>query len=234
MRFALTKPYHDFFNENKFIELEGLLSPAQVETLNSAIDQELASRLKIAKADIEGCSFGKTFTSGHDLWRHSTEIKKIACRMPLAEIAHQLTEEKPLRLAFDQVFCTGVKRSRHLHGLAPFAHLMGEEGLSLSQMSGFHGIVCGLILCLSKATEKEENTVFPTQVGNGTFIHPEAPIPLQQLLTVPNHRFLLIAYCKKETMYTLNEADPHTHDLKRLGYAFGDKLRESTHPIVYK
>lgn len=45
---------------------------------------------------------------------------------------------------------------------------------------------------------------------------------------------LLIAYTGNKTQYTLKKDDLHTHAVKRLGYAFGDLIKNETHPIVYR
>jgi hypothetical protein len=43
----------------------------------------------------------------------------------------------------------------------------------------------------------------------------------------------MIVYCTDKTVYVLEKRDPHTHALKKLGYGFGDRLEEKTHPIIF-
>lgn len=61
---------------------------------------------------------------------------------------------------------------------------------------------------------------------SGTFINP------QTATEVP--KGLLIAYSPLITLYTYNLLDPYVHELKKLGYAFGDRLGNNTHPLACK
>jgi hypothetical protein len=47
-------------------------------------------------------------------------------------------------------------------------------------------------------------------------------------------KFLLFLYAEEDALYTLNPLDPHTHALKRMGYVFGDRLKETTHPHLIR
>jgi hypothetical protein len=62
---------------------------------------------------------------------------------------------------------------------------------------------------------------------SGTFINPEVAIE-------ESSKGFLIAYSPLVTLYTYNLLDPHVHDLKKCGYAFGDHLGNETHPVVCK
>lgn len=44
---------------------------------------------------------------------------------------------------------------------------------------------------------------------------------------------LVIAYCPRITVCVRNDNDPFTHDLKKMGYVFGDRLRDDTHPVLH-
>ncbi len=45
---------------------------------------------------------------------------------------------------------------------------------------------------------------------------------------------LFIAFSTNKARYTLQENDPHTHLLKKFGYAFGDLISDATHPLICK
>ena len=64
------------------------------------------------------------------------------------------------------------------------------------------------------------------KAGNGIFFLPDVYVPSAD-------DAFLITYCEPRTMYLLDKSDPHVHDLKKLGYVFGDLLRSETHPILY-
>ena len=44
---------------------------------------------------------------------------------------------------------------------------------------------------------------------------------------------LMIVYVEEKGIYAYQETDLHTHAFKKLGYGFGDRLRNATHPILY-
>ncbi|MCH9614838.1 MAG: hypothetical protein SP1CHLAM54_00540 [Chlamydiia bacterium] len=44
---------------------------------------------------------------------------------------------------------------------------------------------------------------------------------------------LVIAFCSSVAVYVKNDADPHTHDLKKMGLVFGDRLQNDTHPLLH-
>lgn len=64
------------------------------------------------------------------------------------------------------------------------------------------------------------------KAGHGLFFKPEN-LPH---LTAP---VFLISYCDVKTFYLLNKRDPYTHAPKKLGYVFGDLLRNDTHPLIF-
>lgn len=116
--------------------------------------------------------------------------------------------------------------------------------MTLKQMSSIQGIVSGLILTLSDTpsekellkTEEDHSvlTPYPGKIGSGLFFFPNVPLSFDYLLETPGISQLLIVYTKETALYIHNPMDPHTHALKKLGYVFGDRLRSSTHPIVYQ
>ena len=89
-----------------------------------------------------------------------------------------------------------------------------------------------------ETAEVEENApmnlIFPKIAGNCTFVSSEMVIPFQELQERTGQRFLLITYTEKTALYTLDPKDPHTHNLKQLGYVFGDRLADAYHPILFR
>lgn len=72
-------------------------------------------------------------------------------------------------------------------------------------------------ICVLLTGERESNVIF---------FKPESPP--EEL----SHSFLIV-YCEEKTQYLLEPKDPHTHLLKRLGYTFGETLRNDTHPLIW-
>jgi hypothetical protein len=64
------------------------------------------------------------------------------------------------------------------------------------------------------------------ETGNVTFVQKD------KISAITKPTFLAI-YGKAESIYIFNERDPHTHQLKKLGYVFGDRLKSTDFPFVY-
>ena len=239
MRFAIAREHMDFFYKNYFVEFDNLLSPEEVETLRKEIDNELLQRCHSYGEPLDKISPSSIYMGGHDLWRTNNQIKKIVLRPKLAEIAGALTKVRPLRIGYDQVFRTSeIVRffSNHEKPLS--------LNIPLSQMSSLTGVVCGLMLRLSPAEVQGVSSPlskgvdsslipWPSLPGNGIFFAPHISLSLSYFFENPNLYGLLIVYLEDNTIYVLEKNDPHTHALKKLDYGFGDRLRNSTHPIVY-
>lgn len=60
-------------------------------------------------------------------------------------------------------------------------------------------------------------------------------LPTMDLASLPldlTKRYFLIVWTEDRAQYILQPKDPHTHELKKCGYVFGDRLKEEWHPIV--
>jgi hypothetical protein len=145
-----------------------------------------------------------------NLWRENDEIKKVVMRMPLAAVASELMNVKTIRLAYDHVFTTF------------------GGGHALREVSSIHGMIGGLILCLKG--EREEPGILPLKPGNGVYFKGSEPLDLQG----QGGLYLMIAYCKFNSVYTFCDKDPYTHELKKQDYVFGDRLRVDTNPIILR
>ena len=88
MPFGLTKDHLDFYYKNQFIEFEALLSPEEVNQLESGLDTVIKKE--------------RWTHAGHDAWRKDSQIKKITLRKDFAEIASHLSKKQTLRIAYDQ------------------------------------------------------------------------------------------------------------------------------------
>lgn len=204
MRFGVAPEHLEFYYQNHFIEFEDLLSEEEASDLKEKIDKAPVKR---------------------DLFRTDPGIKKIVLRHKLAEIASNLMKTKPLRIGYDMLLKSGDN---------PF-----KEPTTLEEMSCFQGVVCGFVLSLTdeanELMEKGASPIcpLPQKKGSGVFFTPETSLSFEKLFSLPDQTHLLIVYVIEKAVYQLAEDDPHTHDLKKLGLGFGDKLQNETHPIVF-
>lgn len=142
------------------------------------------------------------YQKGHDLFRENAEIRSLALKAKWAEIAGALFDQKLLQLAYTQ----------HICGKLPFA-----ETLSMKEFSAFTEISGGLLVNLS--------------TGRSIFLAGDCGLSKTGWTTTDAQLFL-IAYMPIESRYILNPLDPCVHNLKKLGYGFGDRLESETNPII--
>jgi len=211
MHFAIERQHLEFFHRNKYIEFENLLTQKEVNILT----QELTTN---------GCTY--------DIWRNNPVMKNIILCPGFAEIAFSLTKVRPIRIAFDQSFFSTKNP-------IPFF----QQTLSLYDISSIQGIICGCMLHLSPSfitqpshTRNNSSALVPLtqKEGNGIFFAPSLPLSFDYLIHIPHIVQLLIVYGSDKSVYIYQKTQPQTHALKKLGYIFGDRLKDSTHPILLK
>ncbi len=230
MHFAIGREHLQFFYQRHFLELEGLLSPKEVEDLKKEIDHKL-----------KAChTVNSLFMGSRDLWRESALIKKIVLSRRLADLVFQLTKIKPVRLAYSQCLKTPTRESS-IENLPSFFH----QDITLQEVSSIKNILCGVVIhlscCdreespLSLSIEEDVDTLcpMPKKPGSGIFFSSDTPLNFKRLFELPAQNYLLIAYAGERALYEHEENDPHKHYLKKLGYVFNDKLTSLTHPIVF-
>ena len=216
---SLIPQHHEFFQDNGYLEITQLLSEERVMHLSEAVLSVVCDRLDMPPMALAQVAPEKIYDAGRDVWRGSAEIRDIVRSKTLGRLIGALLHADKLRLAYDQVLGSGktepLTKSRHLEFF-----------------SSVQGLVGGLILCLEGNGEGSGDTLWPTTPGNGVFVKSRTSIPFEALSEFEGCRYLLIAYSVPKSIYVRNENDPHTNDLKTLGYSFGDSLKENTHPIV--
>jgi hypothetical protein len=246
MRWTVSSQQREFFQRTQLIEFDALLTEPQTSMLAENCKKKLGHRLGIEPNDLKKKTPEEIFINGRDLSRTDPLIRKEVSHQQLARIAAELTEQSSLRLAYDQLISSTHFLSYSNTPKSPFNELVRNK-LPLLEFSSLQGLLCGLILCLSKEnppSEKSDNpplpveekplSIFPAKPGNGVFFHPSFPISFDGLYGQENALYMIIAYSHPRTVYVHQPHDPHTHFLKTLGYVFGDKLVEKFHPTVYR
>jgi len=83
---------------------------------------------------------------------------------------------------------------------------------------------------ITSMTETCGGCIIDLQTGVTTFYNALFPIDFPSL----QHPYLLVVFATDKARYRVQETDPHTHQLKRLGYGSGDQITEETHPLIAK
>lgn len=235
MKFAVAKEHRDFFRKHNRIEFEGLLPVEQRDKLLGAKATIISERLAAA-GKAKTLPVDAVFKVGYDLWRGNADAKKIILQKSFAEIASELIELKPLRIAYDQLL--PPLSSPSLAGSEDYREWLSSAS-TLNEISSVQGILCGLMLCLSQpqdaavAAPSEVPSIFATKAGNGVFFSPDAPLNFNELVNRQGYTYLMVVYTKSVSVYLKIDSDPHTNEFRRLGYNFGDRLSDRFHPLVY-
>lgn len=224
MNFAVIGQHRDFFRKQQWIECEGMLSPAELGKVNAGVANALAHKLNMPAAAVLQTPAAQLLAAGRDLWRSNHSLKKILLHKNLASVGAALIEQQPLRYGYDQLFPA-----------SPQTFDVGQP-LTLEEMSCIQGVLCGAMLCVQQPQDEpatEPSALFSLTPGNAVYFSPAFPIPFQDLVHRAGYIYLMIVYVKESAVYQSQDKDPHVHDLKRLGYYFGDRLSNHLNPLVY-
>lgn len=219
VKYTVNVEHRDFFRKNGWIQFESLLTQNQVANWNLAIEHALSKRLHLPVEQIRKGPVEKLLNVGYDLWRDDDTLKKGVSIPSLAQVAFELTQIKPIRLGFDRLL---------MHD-----HFASYSQKNFNEMSCINGLSILLLICLTQG-DAESDPIFPNNAGSGIYFSPSFPFDFSQLASHPNQRYFLIGYADYYSQYLFNENDPFGHQLKNIGYVFGDPLKDDLHPIVLR
>lgn len=231
MKFAIASEHRDFFSKNGYIEFADMLTEDQLHRLNQDIQQALVKRLKLENHSyLARYTPSNLFSQGRDLWREIPGLKKLICNPEFAEIAWEFSHERPLRLAYDQLFPAQSALPELALKKNDYQTFTATPS-SLLDTTSVQGLCCGLIICL-KANNPPTEGIFPKVAGHGIYIAPTHPIDFSQMGY--DNEYLLIAYATRKSVYVMNEKDPLGHTFRNWGYTLSDALTDKLNPIVLR
>jgi hypothetical protein len=228
MKFALSTEHREYYTKHGLLELEELLTPAQVDGINQAIQAVLADRLQVSEVALNKQTPSSLFHASRDLWRGDDGIRKIITHRNLIDIVFELVKTKSVRLGFDQLLLPASDLPTEDFSFATFMN----SKLSLKEFSCIQTSLGALVLCLTDGAS-EEQSLFPTKAGSGVFIHPDTLIDFSGLSLRKNQRYLMVGFSEEVSQYLLRPLDPATHALKHRGLVFGDRLTNKMHPLIH-
>ncbi len=158
-----------------------------------------------------------------DLWRQDPAVKKMLFKPAFNKIVAELFRTPVLRMGFDLLVDTA-------QATPPPA----TSRISLQEMSCVQPLAGALLILLSPLEEPSPDLLLPSKIGSGIFFQPHQVIDWPRLMKVPRLRCLIIGYAQKIALYRLEPRNLYTHEWKKMGYAFGDRLTDATHPILYR
>ncbi len=114
---------------------------------------------------------------------------------------------------------------------APSVRLVSDQPLpdleSVAAISSVHGVVGGVILCLSGESEEP---MLPSKPGSGVFLKPNTPIDFTSF----SGDYLLITYGGPHLIYTPNPKDALGITYKDQGYSAGDRVSDASCPTLFR
>ncbi len=225
MRFSLPDSYFEFFLRNQILEIENLMTSQDAETLSEKCEELLLKHMHQKPLNIT--SNLELWKAGKDLWKEDADIKKILFRLQLGELSHILFKQRPIRLAYTQALFTGDKQDS-----------LFDETETLQNISSMGPLLGGVLLCLDTPSEQEAVALLPDlktlAKGRAFFFSGEYQIPFAELFKQKRLKMILLCFAPGKIRYKLEPKDPHTHELKKSGYAFGDSLPEEICPYLYR
>lgn len=250
MKFTLDKHSLETFNKNHILEVDGFFSAQKMLELNRAIDELIAKEKLEKREDI--------MKFGHDLFLKVDNYKRLLQLPLMAEIVYELISVKPLRLAYDQLL---VAAANSFDLGRPTTFLTHAE--TLENRSSVNELVLGVMIALNAKPEEiipqeeapvpeegsdietvaltteepvteKKTSPFASETGRVVFFDPQISIPFDSLKTKLADRYLLLAFSTVHAQYLYNDLDPQNHFLKKLGYVYGDKLKDSINPVLLR
>lgn len=122
MKFAISQDQRELYRKEGSISFADLLDPKELASLNEGI-----------KAVLIPSKRKSPFEQGRDLWRKDENVKKIVQSKRLIDLAFELIQKKPLRLAFDQLI---PENSEELNEYSCINNLLGMFFICLEDGSG--------------------------------------------------------------------------------------------------
>ena len=230
MRFEIAGEHISFFERYGYVEFESFFSLAEVTALRRDIEMLIEQRaIRNGPCwETDGNVLGSTLPYTNDPWTlygydmaiASTVVRKALCSPKIGRSAFAFVRKKPLRYAFDRLW-------------------NAPSGINspIEELSSVTPIMIGLIVALEDRQSGEEQhkpfeyRSLPSAAGSVAFISPKT------MMTLPDTtagRYIVVGYASGVPIYRFQPQDRQTHALKQLGYVFGDRLKETTHPVVFR
>ncbi len=211
-----------FFNHHGYIELEEILSSDECDEVQEHIDAALFSRLKSSLSRIPP---KELYAHGRDLWRAKEALKALLLSKRMTALALGLSNKPSLHLACDQwipsqTWPHSVKSKDlfSIQGLACIYFVRMTEPSESETAAATFGLEPGLI-------------PLPAKRGSLLAVNPNLLLNLPKL-SLHEANLYAVAYALPRAVYCHNGNDPCNHELKALGYNFGDCLTHVHHPLV--
>jgi hypothetical protein len=228
MRLAIDSQHLYYFNTQHYVSFEELVSKQEMTRLVQEITLTINERLSVKLAQKNQDIFPL-----RDLWRENEYLQRFVRKKSLLHVLSQLTEERKISLGYDLVL--GKRQSLFPNEKFTDFSLPSYPGKqTLQQVSSCQEVLGGiLVFCGNKedgikvALSENEEEIKP---GQFVFLHKECEIDFVSLMN--QESVYLLVFGKPPLVYIHNAQDPYHYSWRDLGYEFGDRLKDKTHPQI--
>ncbi|MBI2742844.1 MAG: hypothetical protein HYX48_02895 [Chlamydiales bacterium] len=225
MQVFLTPQQRSFFINNKCIELEMILPENELLALKNSAENLLAKRLHVAPEKLLQKPSADLFKEGRDLWRDDVSVKRTFISSRVVQMAAALFQADSLRVGFTHYLIAGAD------GHSPFP----STPIALKEICSFNNPLGAVLIKVDETPSPiSEQCPLPQAMGAALFVSADYKFSFDLLFQTPGQKFYMIFFAPQRAVYILQKNDPLTHLLKKSGYAFGDALQDSTHPLFFK
>lgn len=258
MNYEVTKTQVDFYRNHGFVQLNNVLTEAQIDELSWYLDDVMLNEDDRIAAAKQGTAFYRILNSRMNTWRESAGMAKYTLNPVLADIALQLSGADGVRLFHDQAFwkMPGDSKATPWHQDATYFPMKESDVLTmwipLDDVDESNG--CLSFVPNSHRAGKLTNVDFvnpidifelAAQAGADAELRKPVVVPLRKGSCTVHHgltfhyafanrtekprRVLTIVYMSAEATFD-GRSD---HELTRgLGYRDGEPLRGRLFPVL--
>jgi hypothetical protein len=240
MRYDLPPKLVSFYKDKGFIELENLLSEEELHEISRECDSLLKLKLKQKHQALSETTLKTTFQEGWNLHEESALLEKFITQRKFLEIVSQLSGLHKIKLGFTQIFRTFDKTQNESDETLPplFYHYT-----SLDDVSCFQGLEIGCMIHLVSERAISQDPLVDIEQAKGilhplpmhpksiTFFSSKYPFSLDPLPDFSHQLYLLVTFGRDNLVYVDQPKDPHTHEMKKQGFVYGDVLPGKIHVV---
>jgi len=199
-----------FYTKNRYLELEGLLSPNECHALLPMMEKE----------------------PGRDLWRKNPPLKDLLLSRKMAKLAIHLTARPTLQLACDQWFTPDFFKAGKRIKFKELFSVQGIDCVFLIQLQPGTTPKPPKAPALGLFPFPQGHQDSTNCIGSALIVNADLLITWPDLSS--SLGLYVVAYSIPPSIYVQNANDPALHYLKQLGYSYGDSLTNETHPLIVR
>lgn len=216
MNFLIRDIHINFFIENGYIEFNDFLSDEENIKLFNEINNLISKR---SNKNIDELTSIDIYKNSRNLFKDSNILKKFETDKNLSQIACLLTHKNSLQLSLDQAIFKDISS-------------FFKKTFSFNEIFCLSGLEIIVLLNLNNNSLDIKDNFLSIKPKSILFINPNKILDFE-IFFKKSINYFLIGYARlNNLMYIENKEDINQNLLKKMGYCFGDNLKNNNFPIV--